>query len=99
MTDPEEEKLKIHIEPDSFKISGKVPFGKREVYILLAILAAALGVSYEEIFNYMGVWNNMVKEKSGSKLFNKYFKIEIDKLYGKGNFDKFYKNKGRWKIW
>ena len=52
---PEEEKLKIHIEPDSFKISGKVPFGKREVYILLAILAAALGVSYEEIFSYMGV--------------------------------------------
>jgi len=55
MTNSDEEKLKIHIEPDSFKISGKVPFGKKEVYILLAILAAALGVSYEEIFNYMGV--------------------------------------------
>ena len=33
------------------------------------------------------------KEKVGSKSFSKYFKIEIDKLWGKGTFDKFYKSK------
>ena len=34
------------------------------------------------------------KEIVGSKLFSKYFKIEIDKKYGKETFDKFYKS--RW---
>ena len=33
------------------------------------------------------------KEIVGSKSFAKYFKIEIDKLYGKGTFNKFYKSK------
>ena len=51
----EDDKIKFHIEPDSFKISGKVPIGKREIYVMIAIFAAALGVSYEEIFSYMGV--------------------------------------------
>lgn len=55
MEEQKDDKIKIHIEPDSFKISGKVPIGKKEIYIMLAILAAALGVSYEEIFSYMGV--------------------------------------------
>lgn len=55
MEEQKDDKIKIHIEPDSFKISGKVPIGKKEIYILLAILAAAVGVSYEEIFSYMGV--------------------------------------------
>jgi len=33
------------------------------------------------------------KEIVGSKSFSKYFKIEIDKKYGKGTFDKFYKSR------
>ena len=49
------EVIKISIDPDSFKISGRIPWERKHTYILLAILAAALGVSYEEIFNYMGV--------------------------------------------
>ena len=55
MEEQKDDKIKIHIEPDSFKISGKVPIGKREIYVMIAIFAAALGVSYEEIFSYMGV--------------------------------------------
>ena len=50
----EDDKLSVFIEPNSFKISGKVPIGKREIYILLAILCATLGVSYQEIFSYVG---------------------------------------------
>tara|TARA_R110000823_G_scaffold291743_1_gene410142 strand:+ start:916 stop:1119 length:204 start_codon:yes stop_codon:yes gene_type:complete len=52
--EPDPEVIKIHIEPNSFKISGKIPWERKHTYILLAILAAALGVSYEEIINAVG---------------------------------------------
>ena len=51
----EEAPLEIHITSDEFSLKGRIPIGKKEIYILLAILAAAVGVSYEEIFSYMGV--------------------------------------------
>tara|TARA_R110000824_G_scaffold201561_1_gene385583 strand:- start:1259 stop:1429 length:171 start_codon:yes stop_codon:yes gene_type:complete len=55
LSDEEDDKLSVVIEPNRFEIKGQVPIGKKEIYIMLAILCAALGVSYEEIFSYMGV--------------------------------------------
>ena len=48
-----EDEIEVIIEPNSFKIQGKIP--DKVIYLLIAVLAAALGVSYEEIFNTMGI--------------------------------------------
>ena len=60
MTEDKEdsEVIKISIEPDSFKIQGRIPWEKKHTYILLAILCALLGISYEELSQVIGgMWN------------------------------------------
>jgi hypothetical protein len=56
MTEDKEdaEVIKISIEPDSFKIQGRIPWEKKHTYILLAILCALLGISYEELSQVIG---------------------------------------------
>ena len=55
MTDEEkDERLRIHVTEDSFALKGRVPIEKKHILILLGILAAALGVSYEEVIAAVG---------------------------------------------
>ena len=55
MTDEEkDDRLRIHVTEDSFALKGRVPIEKKHILILLGILAAALGVSYEEVIAAVG---------------------------------------------
>ena len=50
----EDDRLRVHITDDSFALKGRVPFEKKHILILLAIIAAALGVSFDEIMAQFG---------------------------------------------
>lgn len=50
----EDDRLRVHITEDSFALKGRVPIEKKHVLILLAIIAAALGVSFDEIMAQFG---------------------------------------------
>ena len=50
----EDDRLRVHITEDSFALKGRVPIEKKLVLILLAIIAAALGVSFDEIMAQFG---------------------------------------------
>jgi hypothetical protein len=52
--EPKDDKLRIHVTEDSFALKGRVPIEKKHILILLGILAAALGVSYEEVLSAVG---------------------------------------------
>ena len=55
MADEEQDdRLRIHVTEDSFALKGRVPIEKKHILILLGILAAALGVSYEEVLAAIG---------------------------------------------
>jgi len=55
MTDEEQDdRLRIHVTEDSFALKGRVPIERKHILILLGILAAALGVSYEEVLEAIG---------------------------------------------
>ena len=54
MTEDESDRLRIHVTEDSFALKGRVPIEKKHILILLAIIAAALGVSYEEVIQTVG---------------------------------------------
>ena len=49
-----DDRLRVHITEDSFTLKGRVPIEKKHILILLGILAAALGVSYEEVLQAIG---------------------------------------------
>jgi hypothetical protein len=49
-----DDRLRVHITEDSFALKGRVPIEKKHILILLGILAAALGVSYEEVLQAIG---------------------------------------------
>jgi len=49
-----DDRLRIHVTEDSFALKGRVPIEKKHILILLGILAAALGVSYEEVLSAVG---------------------------------------------
>lgn len=48
----DQEDLKVEITDDSFKITGRIK--EKYIYIFLALIAAALGVSYDEIAAIIG---------------------------------------------
>ena len=48
-----EDELEVVIQPDMFQIKGKIP--DKVIWAVIAIIAASLGVSYEEIFATLGV--------------------------------------------
>ena len=50
----EDDRLRVHITEDSFALKGRGPIEKKNVLILLAIIAAALGVSFDEIMAQFG---------------------------------------------
>ena len=50
----EDDRLRVHITEDSFALKGRVPIEKKHSLILLAIIAAALGVSFDEIMAQFG---------------------------------------------
>ena len=50
----EDDRLRVHITEDSFALKGRVPIEKKHVLILLAIISAALGVSFDEIMAQFG---------------------------------------------
>lgn len=50
----EDDRLRVHITEDSFALKGRVPIEKKHILILLAIIAAALGVSFDEIMAQFG---------------------------------------------
>ena len=54
MTEDESDRLRIHVTEDSFALKGRVPIERKHILILLAIIAAALGVSYEEVIQAVG---------------------------------------------
>ena len=51
----EDDRLRVHITEDSFALKGRVPIEKKHVLILLAIIAAALGVSFDEIMSCLAL--------------------------------------------
>ena len=51
MDEEQNDKLRIHVTEDSFALKGRVPIERKHILILLGILAAALGVSYEEVLS------------------------------------------------
>ena len=53
--DEEDDRLRVHITEDSFAQKGRVPIEIKHILILLGIIAAALGVSYEQVLETVGV--------------------------------------------
>ena len=51
----EDDRLRVHITEDSFALKGRTPIEKKHVLILLGIIAAALGVSYEQVLETVGI--------------------------------------------
>ena len=45
----EKEPLKFHISPEEFHLKGRIDIPPKFWYLLIAVLCATLGVSYEEI--------------------------------------------------
>jgi DNA/RNA endonuclease G (NUC1) len=50
-----EEGLKVNWSSDEFSLKGKVQLPPKFWYILIAVLCASLGVSYEEIIQVVGI--------------------------------------------
>ena len=50
-----EEGLKVNWSSDAFSLKGKVQLPPKCWYILIAVLCASLGVSYEEIMEVVGI--------------------------------------------
>jgi DNA/RNA endonuclease G (NUC1) len=50
-----EEGLKVNWSSDEFSLKGKVQLPPKFWYILIAVLCASLGVSYEEIIKVVGI--------------------------------------------
>ncbi len=50
-----EEGLKVNWSSDEFSLKGKVQLPPKFWYILIAVLCASLGVSYEEIMEVVGI--------------------------------------------
>ena len=50
-----EEGLKVNWSSDEFSLKGKVQLPPKFLYILIAVLCASLGVSYEEIMEVVGI--------------------------------------------
>ena len=62
MTDPredesytDEEGLRVNWSTDEFSLKGKVNLPPKFWYLMIAILCATLGVSYEEIMEVVGI--------------------------------------------
>tara|TARA_R100001594_G_scaffold106480_1_gene140955 strand:- start:18 stop:194 length:177 start_codon:yes stop_codon:yes gene_type:complete len=58
MSDEEQdsgEGLKVNWSSDEFSLKGKVQVPPKFWYLLIAILCATLGVSYEEIMEVVGI--------------------------------------------
>ena len=53
--DENDDRLRVHITEDSFALKGRIPIEKKHVLILLGIIAAALGVSYEQVLETVGI--------------------------------------------
>ena len=49
-----DDRLRVHITEDSFALKGRIPIERKHILILLGILAAALGVSYEDVLQAIG---------------------------------------------
>ena len=49
------ERLKVNWSSDEFSLKGKVQVPPKFWYLLIAILCATLGVSYEEIMEVVGI--------------------------------------------
>ena len=50
-----EEGLKVNWSSDEFSLKGKVQLPPKFWYILIAVLCASLGVSYEEMMEVVGI--------------------------------------------
>jgi len=50
-----DDSLKVHWTEDEFSLKGKVQVPPKFWYLLIAILCATLGVSYEEIMATVGI--------------------------------------------
>ena len=50
-----DESLRVHWTPEEFSLKGKVQVPPKFWYLLIAILCATLGVSYEEIMATVGI--------------------------------------------
>ena len=50
-----EEGLKVNLSSEEFSLKGKVQLPPKFWYILIAVLCASLGVSYEEIMEVVGI--------------------------------------------
>tara|TARA_R100001129_G_scaffold154891_1_gene117757 strand:+ start:93 stop:290 length:198 start_codon:yes stop_codon:yes gene_type:complete len=50
-----EEGLKVNWSSEEFSLKGKVQLPPKFWYILIAVLCASLGVSYEEIMEVVGI--------------------------------------------
>ena len=50
-----DDSLKVHWTEDEFSLRGKVQVPPKFWYLLIAILCATLGVSYEEIMATVGI--------------------------------------------
>ena len=51
----QEDGLKVNWSSDEFSLKGKVQVPPKFWYLLIAILCATLGVSYEEIMEVVGI--------------------------------------------
>ena len=51
----DEEGLKVNWSSEEFSLKGKVQLPPKFWYILIAVLCASLGVSYEEIMEVVGI--------------------------------------------
>lgn len=51
----DDDRLKVHWTPEEFSLKGKVQVPPKFWYLLIAVLCASLGVSYEEIMETVGI--------------------------------------------
>ena len=51
----DDESLKVHWTAEEFSLKGKVQVPPKFWYLLIAVLCATLGVSYEEIMATVGI--------------------------------------------
>ena len=51
----QDEGLKVNWSSDEFSLKGKVQVPPKFWYLLIAVLCATLGVSYEEIMEVVGI--------------------------------------------
>ena len=51
----DDDSLKVRWTPDEFSVKGKVEVPPKFWYLLIAVLCASLGVSYDEIIEVVGI--------------------------------------------